>query len=238
MRNFLPAVVVAFLALAASRASADGQAIDPAQARAHFAEGQRRYEAGDFAGALGYFQDARRVSPAPELDYDVGRCWDQLGRVDEAILEYRRYVSEAPNAVNAPAVKARLVLLERERGGTPSAVEPATRTAATTASTSPSRRWWLAPALVGGSALAVAVVGAALVGSVDPDYQRLRASCDHACLPSRWSGLEARANAGYALWGVAGALAVADAVWWTIAARRHQRESRVALGASTLRLRF
>src|ERR1700761_5988465 len=106
MRNLFPAFVVALLALTAPRAGADGQPVDATQARAHFAEGQRRYEAGDFAGALAAFQDARRVATAPELDYDVGRCWDQLGRVDDAILEYRRYVTEAPNAPNAAAVKA------------------------------------------------------------------------------------------------------------------------------------
>src|SRR5205823_732374 len=82
-----------------------------------------------------------------------------------------------------------------------------------------SRRRFIAPLAVGAAALTTAIVGSALVGSVGPDYDRLKMECAGMCAPSRWSGLEARANAGYALWGVAGALAIADVVLWVVELR-------------------
>jgi tetratricopeptide (TPR) repeat protein len=232
--------VLLLLAMATPAAAATADT-DPAHARATFAEGMRHYDAGDYAGALGYFQDARRVLPAPELDYDVARCWDHLGHVDEAITEYRRYLAKAPTAANAAAVRARLLLLERARAGTPASSEAngaAAPAPAVTASPATSRRWWLTPTLVGGSALVLAVVGSALVGSVKPDYDRLHATCNHSCMPSQWSGLEARADAGYVFWGLAGGLAVADAVLWGLAVRNRHAETRVALSGSSLQLRF
>jgi hypothetical protein len=58
------------------------------------------------------------------------------------------------------------------------------------------------------------------VGSVVPDYNRLKRECAGTCLPSRWSGLETRADVGYAFWGFFGALAVVDAALWLVTFHR------------------
>jgi len=184
--------------------------VDTDSAARLFNEGRLRYEVGDWEGARVRWEAARQLRPLPELDYDIGRCWERLGRAEEAIREYRKYLATVPNAPNAATVRARLAALE------PAAPGPGGPVAAPAPSR---RRQLLVPIVVGGAALVTAIVGSALVGSVAPEYDRLRAECQGACMPERWSGLEARADAGYALWTVAGALAVADAVLWVIAVR-------------------
>lgn len=92
-------------------------------------------------------------------------------------------------------------------------------------------RPYLAPGLVLGGALALAVVGAALVGSVDPAYDNLvaRWSDPLATQPARVSmqqearSLELRANFGYAFFALAGAVAVVDVALWAVAAKRARR---------------
>ena len=84
-----------------------------------------------------------------------------------------------------------------------------------------SRRRFLAPGIVAGGALVLAVVGAGLVGSVKVDYDRL-ASGPGTCRPcsdDQVGPLKARAYAGYALFAVAGAAAIIDVVLWVRAAR-------------------
>ncbi len=225
MRLVRSAVLVCLVA--ASAAHAAGSDDDGARAARYFAEGQRAYEHGDFELARLQFEAARRLRPVPELHFDIARCWDQLGRHDQAIAEYRRYLAAAPDGPNVASVRARIAVLE----------PPAPAPPAEAASAGAGRRRLIVPIVVGGAALVTAVVGAALVGSVAPDYDRLQKSCMGACMPSQWSGLEARANAGYALWGVAGAAALADGVLWYLAFR-HPSGARAQLSPSGATVRF
>jgi tetratricopeptide (TPR) repeat protein len=189
---------------------------DAERAQRFFREGSELYRQHDFDGARQRFEAVRRLHPSAELDYDLARCWDQLGKIDEALTEYRRFLTVAPTVPNATTVRARIVVLENARAAkvAPVAPEPPPPP--------PSRRWMVAPIAVGAAALVFAITGSALVGSVGLDYDRLRDECKGACLPSRWADLETRANAGYALWGIAGAAAIADVVWWVVATRRHR----------------
>jgi tetratricopeptide (TPR) repeat protein len=203
--------ILCALLVAAPSARAD-EAADGERARTLFHDGERRYDQGDYVGALEQFQEARRLRPAAELDYDIARCWDRLGRIDDAIREYRHYLSASPNAPNAAVVQARLAALEEQRGALTGPQEAAAERA--------SRRRRIAPIAVGAAAAVVGLVATGLVASVKPDYDDLARACNHLCMPSQWASLEARANAGYALFGVAGALAVTDIVLWAVTARR------------------
>ena len=220
MRSLVLCLLVALSSTARAQPEDDGS-----QAIRLFNEGRLHYEVGDFEVARTRWEAARRLRPLPELDYDIARCWDRLGNADAAIAEYRKYLEAAPAAANADVVRARVAELERARSAPSPSPSPPSRTA--------SRRRLVAPIVVGGAALLTAVVGSALVGSVAPDYDRLRRECQGACPPSQWSGLEARANAGYVLWGVAGGLAIADAVLWIVALRRGETGARAAVVPST-----
>lgn len=232
-----PIVILALVCMAATAGADVGD--DAARAARFFDEGRQAYERGDYAGARAGFEAARQLRPLPELDYDIARCWDQLGHANEAVVEYRRFLTAAPDGPQAGAVRARIAALDRPAAPPPSEAP---------------RRRLTAPIAVGAVAVAAAITGAALVGSVAPDYNDLKRTCQGACVHAQWSGLEARANAGYAMFGVAGALAIADGILWYVALRRgHQERAqassfdrRLGLGASlassatpaTVELRF
>src|SRR3954471_4051475 len=107
-RHFAPVALLAALALLAAPAAAAAGSDDSERAARYFAEGQRAYEHGDFELARLQFEAARPLRPVPELHFDIARCWDQLGRHDHAIAEYRRYLEAAPDGPNVAAVRARI----------------------------------------------------------------------------------------------------------------------------------
>jgi tetratricopeptide (TPR) repeat protein len=77
-----------------------------------------------------------------------------------------------------------------------------------------------APIAVGVAAFAVAAAGAGLLGSVAADYPSLETGCSaRPCTSSDWSSAEARAYAGYAALGLAGAAAIVDVILWVRYAR-------------------
>jgi hypothetical protein len=87
-------------------------------------------------------------------------------------------------------------------------------------------RRWLAWGS-GGLAVATAVAGTVLVTLVAPDFEAKQDACRlHQCTSADWRRLETRANAGYALWGVAGALVVVDVILWVLELRRRPAERR------------
>jgi tetratricopeptide (TPR) repeat protein len=227
--------VACLLVLALSSVATAGRAEEPdatERARLLFDEGRQLAGHRDYEGARRRFEAARAIKPMPELDYNVGFCWDKLGRGDEALREYRRYLAAMPAAFNAEVVRTRIAVLEQARDA--AAANAAHAAAGSTSAASPdgaavstatSRRRYVVPIAVGAAALTTAIIGSALVGSVKPEFDRLKSECAGMCAASRWSGLEARANAGYALWGIAGAVAIADVVLWVVElrARREQK---------------
>jgi hypothetical protein len=60
-----------------------------AKARALYKEGLSLEAAGDWAGALAKFQDVAKVKTTPQVRFHVGRCKEKLGRLNEALGEYR-----------------------------------------------------------------------------------------------------------------------------------------------------
>jgi hypothetical protein len=71
----------------------------------------------------------------------------------------------------------------------------------------------------------LAIIGSALYGSVSPDYRAIMngspgAICQKPCTDAQLAPLEARAGAGVAMWALAGAGAIADAVLWVLWLRK------------------
>ncbi|MEO6953114.1 MAG: hypothetical protein ABI321_15040 [Polyangia bacterium] len=180
-------------------------------AQRHFRLGARHYEESQYALAIVEFEAARRTKAFPELDYDIARCHDRMEQPQAAVDAYERFLRAQPNAPQAQEVTERIRVL-RERL---TADVDARRY----------RRRYVASAAVGGAAVVLAAIGAGLAGSVSNDLSNLKAdwlaSPTHE-LQDRGHALEARANAGYALLGVAGAVAVVDIALWIVAARRHR----------------
>jgi tetratricopeptide (TPR) repeat protein len=88
---------------------------------------------------------------------------------------------------------------------------------------SPIRRW-AAPIAIGAGALVTAAIGAGLLGSVKGDYDAaLGPSGCRPCSNDQIAPMERRADAGYALLGVGGALVVVDVALIAVMAARGKK---------------
>jgi tetratricopeptide (TPR) repeat protein len=228
--------------VAASPRVAVAQALDPDEeaARRHFERGLTHYDAGEYQAALDEFDAVKRFHDSPALDYNIARCYDRLERYQEAVTYYERYVSQKPDAADAPTTRERIVTL-RARLAPPAeapprpaptpAPAPAAAVAAPAAapvdngapSRSPLRRW-AAPIAIGAGALVTAAIGAGLLGSVKGDYDAaLGPSGCRPCSNDQIAPLQRRADAGYALLGVGGALVVVDVALIAVMAARAKK---------------
>jgi tetratricopeptide (TPR) repeat protein len=72
---------------------------------------------GDNAAARDLLARAAATDPtAPSHAYRLGRALEELGRTDEALGEYCRYLAIAPNAADAGEVRTRITALTRPAG--------------------------------------------------------------------------------------------------------------------------
>jgi hypothetical protein len=214
--RFVCLVLVAWCGVAGAE-DADTEA-----ARRHSTTGSQLYEADRFADAIVEFELAKKLKPLPAFDFNIARCQERLEKWGEAADSFERYLAAQPDVPEAPEIRQRIATL-RARVTPPPPAAPAP---------SRPRRSLRAPAIaLLVVAVALAATGAGLVGSVAPELSSLREQCRlRPCGPADWSGLETRAHAGYALFGVAGAVAVADVVLWALDARAAKPTQSASLG--------
>jgi tetratricopeptide (TPR) repeat protein len=75
---------------------------------------------GDHRQARDLFIDAARLSPGDErIAYQLGRAYEELGQKADAIREYCRFLTLAPQAGDAPDVRARVTSLAAPAGQAP-----------------------------------------------------------------------------------------------------------------------
>lgn len=63
-------------------------------ARERFQEGMRKYDEGDYEGALAAFRDVQALHPLPAIAFDIAVTLEHLGRHDEARRELRRLLDD------------------------------------------------------------------------------------------------------------------------------------------------
>jgi PEGA domain len=89
-----------------------------ADAKKHYGDGVTKYTAGDFAGALVDFQAADGVKQTPQTARYIGLCLDKLGRFDEALTAYNRFLGDVPAkmAAQGDEIKARVAAIQQLPG--------------------------------------------------------------------------------------------------------------------------
>jgi tetratricopeptide (TPR) repeat protein len=214
------ALAIALSLCFAIPAFADEPAADDMIARGHYARGAAAYDAGHYEEALHEFEDAHAAKPLPAFDYNIARCEDRLGHKTEAVVAYDRYLAVAGTAENAAEVRERVAILHHELAEIPAGAQLSEPVAAVTVSAKPRLRRWIVPGTVGGSALALGVIGAGLLGSAASSYRGLASSCSPRCSPGAWSGIPGREHAGEALLGVAAVGAAVDLALVILAVRQ------------------
>jgi tetratricopeptide (TPR) repeat protein len=106
----LACLLVVLTATTSARAE---QADDVADvARAHFSTGLEYYDRKAFGEAVREFATAFKLSPRPELLYNMGRAYEHVPDAGRAYHYYRRYLIARPDAAEREAV---LDTLERLR---------------------------------------------------------------------------------------------------------------------------
>lgn len=95
--NLRAAALAAALALSPSLAFAQPAAPD-AQARAAFDRGIADVDAGRFANAVAAFEESYRLRPAAVVLYNLASAYTRMGRHQQAIATYERYLSEGAPA--------------------------------------------------------------------------------------------------------------------------------------------
>jgi tetratricopeptide (TPR) repeat protein len=72
-----------------------------AAAKAHYEEGTKRYNLGEYAPALDAFKAAYLAQPDPAFLFNIGQCQRQLGLFEQAEKSYRAFLRETPNLPGA-----------------------------------------------------------------------------------------------------------------------------------------
>ncbi|MGO9832690.1 MAG: PEGA domain-containing protein [Polyangiaceae bacterium] len=93
-------VIVGALALALTpdaRAQGTPAKPDLAAAKKHYGEGDKKYKAGDFAGALTEFKAANDIKSTPQAERYIGMTEDNLGHYAAAADWYDKFLAHVPD---------------------------------------------------------------------------------------------------------------------------------------------
>ncbi len=84
------------------------------KAREHFDKAQALYGSKKYKEAAKEFQLAYDSRPFAQFLFNIGACHEKLGKYAKAVDFYKRYLKDAPNAQDRPAVQKRIKVLEKE----------------------------------------------------------------------------------------------------------------------------
>jgi tetratricopeptide (TPR) repeat protein len=120
-RRPLPALLLA-VALVASGEIARAEApSDEAveRSRQRYQEAAQAYSEHRYKDAIDLFFAANRIAANPAYAYNIGLAYEELGDADNALLWYRNYLRDLPNAQDRPEIERRITTAEgrlRDRG--------------------------------------------------------------------------------------------------------------------------
>jgi hypothetical protein len=120
IRMTLWAALAGASALTAPALAADAEP-PPAAVEAALQEADRRFVAGDLAGALAILEPACSKSELPECLFSLGAVQHGLGHCPEALAYYLRYREVAPRGKQIEEVTAALEEVEERCGAAPAA---------------------------------------------------------------------------------------------------------------------
>lgn len=109
VRNAVSCVLVAaLLCAAAGAARADKPKISPAErklAQRHFELASTYYQQAAYGEALKYFDKSYKLSGEPALLFNIGKCYEALGKLEQAIASYQAYLKATGSN---PTIEARI----------------------------------------------------------------------------------------------------------------------------------
>lgn len=83
-------------------------------ARELFQRGRGAYETGDFEGAVEAWRAAYELDPRPLLQFNLAQAYERLGRLQESLDAYERFLAAAPSdAEDVPAARIRAAAIQQ-----------------------------------------------------------------------------------------------------------------------------
>ncbi len=84
----------------------------------YFKKGSSAFEEEDYRRAIDWFRKSFELARSPELVYNIGRCYEELGQTDQAIYHYEMYLRFYPTSEEAEEARHRINMLREvdERG--------------------------------------------------------------------------------------------------------------------------
>ena len=79
----------------------------PADPKALAASGEKKFKAGDYAGALADFEASETAKAAPETERFIGLAQDNLGHYPEAVVAYEKFLAAVPASMKAQGDEAK-----------------------------------------------------------------------------------------------------------------------------------
>jgi tetratricopeptide (TPR) repeat protein len=84
------------------------------EAKAHYANGKKLYEQGQYTQAIDEFRTADQLAPSGVNDFNIALCYESLGQPGDAAKHYRAYLDRMPDASNRAAVQESITRLDAE----------------------------------------------------------------------------------------------------------------------------
>ncbi len=112
------AVVRVMLAVAMLLALVRGASAEDAETRVakrYFEKGQKLFALGKFDQALEEYQAAYDAKPIPDILFNIGQCYRNLGDFEAAIFSFKKYLKLTPRAENRELVEDYITELEAEQ---------------------------------------------------------------------------------------------------------------------------
>lgn len=112
-RSSLRSLIVLTLCLLALPARGGGKEEEAQvqRARIHLQAGILHFQSGDIAAAEAEMRAAFRLRPTPEMQYNLGQCYESMGELSKAIDAYRGYLLGRPQAPDRADVDRRITAL-------------------------------------------------------------------------------------------------------------------------------
>lgn len=92
--------------LTASTSQDAGPGAEASPAQIFFSQAEQAFAERQFEKALKLYLSSYEASQLPELLFNVGQCYRNLSRPQDALFYYQRYLSLKPDAANRDAVLA------------------------------------------------------------------------------------------------------------------------------------
>jgi tetratricopeptide (TPR) repeat protein len=163
-------MVVTLIALAGV-----AHAEDAKLARQHFEAGSKLYDLGKFDDAAHEYEEAYKAKSDPALLFNIGQAYRAAGKSQDAIVAYKAFLRNAPDAPNRADVEGHIAKLQKNlddqhasqsQTQTQTLTQTQTQTQTQTGPTPLYKKWWLWTAV--GGAVAIGVI-AGVVAGVTPN---------------------------------------------------------------------